>query len=276
MIVRRFQSAHEFLDAAQSMLTASEAENNLLLGIAHGLAQNPAGSANAYLATVSHGASILGCAAQLASFKLVVAGAPDDCMSALAEDAHQIVPLVPGVTGPGQSARDFATAWGRLRNRPVILERRLQIYELRQVADRLAALARGRLRAAVKDDETMLSKWTTAFVAEAGIHEPVDANRIVAEGIARGRLYVWDDGRPVSMAAWAGRTPNGVRINFVYTPPEHRRNGYATACVSALSRHQLAGGRAFCWVYTEPAPARGSLFSRIGYRHVTDIEEYRF
>jgi len=276
MIVRRFQSAHEFLDAAQPMLTASEAENNLILGIAHGLAQNPGGSANAYLATVSHDASILACAAQLASFNLVVAGASHECMSALAEDAHQIVPFVPGVTGPGQSARDFAMAWGRLQNQPVTLERRLQIYELREVVDRPVAPARGRLRTAVEDDEPTLATWTTAFVAEAGIHEPVDANRIVADGIARGRLYVWDDGRPVSMAAWAGRTPNGVRINFVYTPPEHRRNGYATACVSALSQHQLDGGRAFCWIYTEPVPSGGSLFSRIGYRHVTDIEEYRF
>ena len=276
MIVRRFQSAHEFLTDALPMLTVSEAENNLILGIAQGLAQNPAGSADAYLAAVSSGAGILACAAYLAPFKLVVTGATNDCVSALAKHAHQAVPLVPGVTGPAPSARDFAMAWCDLQNRPVTFERRLQIHELREVADPLVMLPPGRLRTAGKEDEGVLSAWTTLFVAEAHIHDPIDAGRIVADGIARGRLYVWDAGRPVSMAAWAGRTPNGVRINFVYTPPEHRRNGYATACVSALSRHQLAQGRAFCWIYTEPSPVGRSLFSRIGYRHVSDVEEYRF
>jgi hypothetical protein len=79
------------------------------------------------------------------------------------------------------------------------------------------------------------------------------------------------------MAAWAGQTPNGVRINFVFTPREHRRKGYATACVSALSRVQLEQGRTFCWLYAEPSVAiEHNLFSRIGYRPVAEIEEYRF
>jgi hypothetical protein len=47
MNVRRFESALEFLAATQPMLTASEAENNLILGIAQGLAQHPAGAPDA-------------------------------------------------------------------------------------------------------------------------------------------------------------------------------------------------------------------------------------
>lgn len=79
------------------------------------------------------------------------------------------------------------------------------------------------------------------------------------------------------MAAWAGKTPNGVRINFVYTPPELRRNGYATACVSALTRQQLQEGRTFCWLYTDASTSTDrNIFTRVGYTPVTDVTEYYF
>ena len=80
-------------------------------------------------------------------------------------------------------------------------------------------------------------------MAEAKIPEPVDSARVVADAVGRGRLHVWENGEPVSMAAWTGKTPNGVRINFVYTPRELRGKGYGTACVSALTKQQLAAGQ---------------------------------
>lgn len=77
------------------------------------------------------------------------------------------------------------------------------------------------------------------------------------------------------MAAWTGKTPSGVRINFVYTPRELRGRGYATACVSALTRQQLEQGSAFCWLYTDLSTAASpNIFKRIGYRPVSDVSEY--
>ena len=35
-------------------------------------------------------------------------------------------------------------------------------------------------------------------------------------------LWVWEDGEAVSMAAAVSPTPHGVRVNFVYSPPERR------------------------------------------------------
>ena len=81
--------------------------------------------------------------------------------------------------------------------------------------------------------------------------------------------------RPVSMAAWTGKTPNGVRINFVYTPRELRGKGYGTACVKALTRQQLEQGNAFCWLYTDVSSAASpNIFKRIGYWPVSDVAEY--
>ncbi len=77
------------------------------------------------------------------------------------------------------------------------------------------------------------------------------------------------------MAAWAGRTPNGLRINYVYTPPELRGRGYATACVAALSRALLEAGNRYCCLYTDLAnPTSNAIYRRIGYRPVCDAAMY--
>jgi len=62
------------------------------------------------------------------------------------------------------------------------------------------------------------------------------------ERLRSGSLFVWDNDGPVSMAGWTGKTLNGVRVTFVYTPPEFRRHGYASACVAALTQRLLDEG----------------------------------
>ncbi|MCA9556723.1 MAG: GNAT family N-acetyltransferase, partial [Myxococcales bacterium] len=95
--------------------------------------------------------------------------------------------------------------------------------------------------------------------------------------VAQGVLWVWEDGEAVSMAAAVSPTPHGVRVNFVYTPPERRGRGYASACVAALSQAQLDAGRQFCFLYTDLAnPTSNAIYQRIGYRPVTDALQLGF
>ena len=156
-----------------------------------------------------------------------------------------------------------------------MLGMRLRIHETRKVVDSDLPSPPGHFRPAAPADLNLLVKWTGAFVSEARIPEPVDATRIVQDAITRGRLHVWDNVQPVSMAAWTGKTPSGVRINFVYTPRELRGKGYGTACVRALTRQQLEQGNAFCWLYTDISSAASpNIFKRIGYWPVSDVSEY--
>ena len=79
------------------------------------------------------------------------------------------------------------------------------------------------------------------------------------------------------MAGWTGRTPDGVRIGAVYTPPEYRGRGHATACVAALSQRMLDTGLAFCFLYTDLSnPTSNSIYQRIGYHLVRDVVDYNF
>ena len=275
MIVTRHK-AESFFERAAPLLMLAEAENNLIIGVARGLAANPSPANEPYLATVSADEGVVACAAYLAPFKLIVTRSTREPIVALATDAFAAVPTVTGVTGPARSASDFALAWSRLSGIDPTPGMRLRICESRGVTKPDGPMPFGLLRAARPADLDLLTAWTEVFVAEARIPEKVDAALIVADSIRRGRLHVWEHGgRPVSMAAWAGQTPNGVRINFVYTPHERRGRRYATACVSALTEQLLASGRSFCWLYTDLSNAASTrLFTRIGYRPVTDVAEF--
>jgi predicted GNAT family acetyltransferase len=81
----------------------------------------------------------------------------------------------------------------------------------------------------------------------------------------------------VSWAGAGGRTPHGTRIGPVYTPPEHRRRGYAGALVAATSQAQLDEGLEFCFLFTDLAnPTSNHVYQAIGYEPVTDIDVYVF
>jgi len=275
MNVTRYDTADAFLQAAQPLLMMAEAENNLLLGVAQGIARNPSAAKDPYLATVVGQTGVVACAVYIAPFKLVITRANREPIAALARDAFEVAPHLDGITGPSRSAEDFALTWSKLSGVEPTLGMRMRIHETRKVVDSDLPSPPGQFRRAAPPDIKLLATWTDAFVSEARIPEPVDASRIVEDAISRGRLHVWEDCGPVSMAAWTGKTPNGVRINFVYTPRELRGKGFGTACVKALTKQQLEQGNAFCWLYTDiSSSASPNIFKRIGYWPVSDVSEY--
>jgi uncharacterized protein len=79
------------------------------------------------------------------------------------------------------------------------------------------------------------------------------------------------------MAGFARPTAKTISINAVYTPPEHRRRGYATALVAAVSEEGLRRGKAACVLYMDISnPTSNSIYQKIGYRPVSDARNYRF
>jgi predicted GNAT family acetyltransferase len=92
-----------------------------------------------------------------------------------------------------------------------------------------------------------------------------------------GGLVFWEDGETVSFAGYGGLTPNGIRIGPVYTPPELRGRGYGSALTAALTQQLLDGGRRFCFLFTDLAnPTSNSIYQRIGYRPVSDVDAWAF
>jgi predicted GNAT family acetyltransferase len=138
----------------------------------------------------------------------------------------------------------------------------------------------GRMRAATREDRDLLVAWIRAFAEEAlPKDDPMDPERVVdlrLQGPSVG-LVLWEDGDPVALAGAGGPTPNGIRIGPVYTPPAHRRRGYASALVAGLSQRLLDEGRTFCFLHTDLSnPTSNRIYVDIGYEPVCDSRNYRF
>ena len=60
------------------------------------------------------------------------------------------------------------------------------------------------------------------------------------------------------------------RVQLVFTPPELRGHGFASACVAVVTARELAAGRT-PMLYTDLAnPTSNAIYQRIGYRWVTE------
>ena len=79
--------------------------------------------------------------------------------------------------------------------------------------------------------------------------------RVVARRLAGGTTeayWLWEvGGTPVSLTGHGNPTGRGIRIGPVYTPPQLRRQGYASALVAAQSQWLLDNGYEFCFLYVE-------------------------
>ena len=183
----RYETADAFLQVAQPLLMMAEAENNLLLGVAQGIARNPSAAAKIRTSRQSATrAGVLACAVHIAPFKLVITRASREPIAALARDVFEAVPQLDGVTGPSRSADDFALAWSKLSGVEPTLGMRLRIHETRKVVDSGLPSPPGHFRPAAPADLKLLATWTEVFVSEARIPEPVDASRIVEDAISAG------------------------------------------------------------------------------------------
>jgi predicted GNAT family acetyltransferase len=83
---------------------------------------------------------------------------------------------------------------------------------------------------------------------------------------------LWEaDGVPVSMAGLSRDVAGVVRVQAVYTPPEHRRRGYGGAITTAVSQAALDAGAAEVVLFTDLAnPTSNALYQRLGYQPIGD------
>lgn len=258
-----------FLDRAEAWLLEAEDEHNLFLSIAY--AREAAGSSSEadLFATVEDEGAVVGCAFRTPPHKLAVTRMPSGGLELLLASVLDTYEHIPGVLGPGAVAETIAAAWSAVRGVDWCAGSRQRMYRLDAVVPPEGVP--GRLRRAEPEELDLALAWGDGFAADAGAEfRPQRAS--VERWLEHGRLYWWTDPEPVSMAVAQGRTPNGIRIGFVYTPPERRGRGYASACVAELSARMLAEGLRFCVLYTDLAnPTSNRIYQRLGYRPLCDV-----
>jgi hypothetical protein len=281
--VVRLDNAAAFLAEAEPLLLADEARHNLILGIAGSVRNGLYEDFRLWL--VREGDEVVGAALRTLPYNLIL-GRPASpaALAALVEAVAG--EKLPGVVGAEPEVQEFAELWTRRTGVAARTNMRQGVYALERV-EPLPAVA-GSARVATEDDRELAVRWWIAFAEEA-LHEGGPGRERAEEMIdyrlssRSSGILLWEDyGHPVSIAGWGGPTPNGIRIAPVYTPPELRGRGYATALTAELSQRLLdgrlfAGGRRFCFLFTDLAnPTSNAIYERIGYRRVAESAEIAF
>lgn len=278
MEIEQVAGPDAFLERAGALLLADEARHNLALGIVATARAHPELYPEVRGWVARTGGEVVGAALRTPPHNVVLVRPKDERAStALAEAIED--DDVPGVVGAVPEIDPFASALAERHD--AVLETRFEqgVYALDTVIP--ARETRGSMRAADRADRALLLEWVEAFTTEV-LHESVasDAGRLERSVDARlaggdAGFALWEvDGQLVALAGFGGPTPNGIRIGPVYTPPEHRGHGYASALTAGVSTQQLARGRRFCFLYTDLGnPTSNAIYVRIGYERVCDSRE---
>jgi predicted GNAT family acetyltransferase len=258
------------LTEAGKFLAADPVGNNLILTLLHGRISHVESSRN-WIAK-RDGAAV-GVVFEWAGRSALVTRMARDVVVALADAIARAGGSLPGVSGEAATAAAFAGQWTEVTNSGAVPVQGDRVYEATTVE--APSGVNGRLRQAGPDDLDFLVTWMRDFLADVGDRHGNPEQR-VERGLTDGLLWLWEDGGPVSMAAHSLPVGGVVRIGPVYTPPEHRKRGYASACTAALTSQLLASGHR-CILHTDLGnPSSNSVYQRIGYRAVEEMIRYRF
>jgi predicted GNAT family acetyltransferase len=280
MEVTRVEPVAAYIDLVGPLLGRSPARHNLILGLLDVLRRRPDTYQGYHLWAVRDGDSLVAAAMQTPPYNLALAEPLDG--AALAPLAAAIVDAgvrLPGVVGGLPEANAFSAAWIALVGGATETITRQGIYELTHVRDR--GDAEGHARVATDADLDLVAAWNDAFIAEAVPNFTGDLDsraRRVRSVIADGGYWLWEvDGRAVAMTGSSPAPPDGVRVGPVYTVPDARGHGYATALVAQVSSAALERGRRACYLHTDLANATSNaMYQRIGYARVCNAIDLRF
>jgi RimJ/RimL family protein N-acetyltransferase len=196
-------------------------------------------------------------------------------VTTLAESIAHTAPDLPGINGEAGTAAAFAGHWTEIRGIPAAPVLGQRLYQLGRLRPPDGVPGAGRV---ATDEEFDLGlAWLHAFHHDVGQPAQLEPGVQLRDRMAGGRLWIWDDEGPRAMVGFM-RTVSGIaRIGPVYTPPEHRRRGYAAACTAAVSQHVLDHHAEGCVLYTDLAnPTSNAVYRRLGYEPVAETLRYRF
>jgi len=285
MIVRRYTDPTAYCDRVSVLLECEEAVNNLPLGIVYRLAE-AARREEAHpplLALVEEQGHVTFVMIMTPPHNLIVYSLPSGLASSPSPDGGGEVGAIdaavsfllregispPGVIGPREVATRFASVWCAGTGCTAQVRTEQMIYRLDRVNP--IAYRPGALVQAAEVHLDLVAEWMAGFfeITPEGRLERAEAQARAEEMTGAGRLYLWSDGAPVSMAWKTRPTRHSITVSGVYTPPALRRRGYATSCVAGLSQLLLDEGYAYCTLYTDLAnPTSNHIYQEIGYRPI--------
>ena len=138
----------------------------------------------------------------------------------------------------------------------------------------------GVMENAKRDDYQKIYAWYVEFGNEAGLIMP-NLEESIEDSLNRESLKFWRvENEIVSMAGHAPLviTPSGTvgRIGPVYTPPTHRRHGYAGVLTAQLSQELMNQGTRVMLFTDAKNPTSNSVYQNIGYELLDENKKFKF
>jgi hypothetical protein len=242
-----------FVAAAGGYLRSRAAENTLLLsaaqaarsgGPAQAAAPEPGGGWLFGWWEPADGGEPRGVFLHDPAAPLLISSLVPEMAASLAATLAKMGRPVLGVDAPTDAADAFAAAWSQRAGTGTRVHRHLAVYRLPGAGawpPPALPAPPGRLRVATAGDQSLLAAWLTAFANETAerIGSPHD---LAAELISYGGAFFWETAKlPVALATLTRPVAGTVRISMLYTPPDRRHGGYASALTLAVSRAVLSG-----------------------------------
>jgi GNAT superfamily N-acetyltransferase len=291
MELRFFDDPQEFLDLAGDHLARQPVVSTVVATIAERIADEraagiawPVGVPCWFVAVLQDG-DVVGAAMRTAPFgahPLFMLPMPDDAARELAHVALERGEQISAANGALPAVQLFCDGVAARRGGSVEVVIHMRLFELERLVE--PPPVQGRLRSALPEEEALVMRWYEAFMVDAdeqagrppgtSAHEAPES-AVVRRNMRENRILVWEDtsGRPVSVVG-ASQPAYGVsRIGPVYTPPNDRGHGYASAAVAEVSRRILLQGARACLFTDQANPTSNKIYQRMGYRPVVDMAQ---
>jgi GNAT superfamily N-acetyltransferase len=265
-----YSDPRAFDQRAKRWLSVREGENSYLLGMMNEL-YSAGPQVGLQFFTVEEDKTILAAGVCMPDGIMCMSWATHEVLDVVADHLIKSNLTVKSLHGPGHVAGYLGRMFAERTGQTADVGRAERIYQLAR--NYYALPSQGHLEVATTADRPMVKEWVTDFVEEANFELGTRTlDQIVEALIAPRLLYLWKSPDPVSMAAWVAPTPHGASINFVYTPPEFRGQGYGKAVCAALASQMLASGLRYCFILTDvDDPRTNGLYQSIGARTLCEF-----
>ena len=285
MNVTLLQSASEFLNQTEPLRAADSFRTNMLGSVASSVAKGSRTYERYFWWVITNeSGEVVGAAMRTAPHGMVLSPMPIEAARelALAVSLHDIE--LPEVAGPSRVVEEFIKAYqdsGTSQSKRLVEDRGHDLlYALKALKKLSMPTVLGSMENAQREEFQKIYDWYIEFGNEVGILMP-NPTESIEDGFNRGSWRLWRvDDEIVSMAGYASlvETPSGIvgRIGPVYTPPLHRRHGYAGILTAQLSQELINQG-AKVMLYTDAKnPTSNGVYQRIGFELIDENKRFRF
>ena len=263
-----YEEILNFKEEVTPFLEENEQENNLMLGVLQDITEA------VFMGVAKRGDEITVVFLQTGGkIQMIVATSEISgvAIEELAKELKKVYPDIPGLIGNKKVVQQLAEEIATLENKKTNVVMEQGVYALEQVKQKWNK--DGVFREVNSDELPLIEKWIYQFCEDVKLPTTQEEAEQTAHTLINNHhLFGLEvDGKLVSVAAKTRPTKNNITVNFVYTPKEARKNGYASSCVAALSQRMLDEGYKTTTLYTDLAnPTSNKIYQEIGYEQIAE------